>query len=128
MFNQNWLLNNLETGLLLYQIYEFMRITMGAPQCQFWFFVGLSVAAMYGLLRRKRSRELISTTAIVVLPPAITLPFTLDMFAGHSNFSVELGFIVSVVYIMFGFVGFSLAWIPGLVAGYVFGRAIERPD
>jgi hypothetical protein len=109
------------------EIVEFFQVVLGAPQCQFWLFVGLFAGAIYGLLRRKRLRELLFTTAIIALPPMITVPFVAAIFrGGYPNFMEAIAFVVSIFYIMIGFVGFCIAWIPGVALGYLFGLAARR--
>jgi hypothetical protein len=105
-----------------------LSLFFGAPLGQFWLFGGLFVGAIYGLLRRKHRLELFLTTAIVIVPPIVILPFMASMINSHSNFWALVGFMAAVLYVMTGFIGFCMAWIPGVALGYLFGRAIERTD
>ena len=95
---------------------------------QYMLFGGWVVGAIYGHLRRKHRLELFLTTAIVVVPPIVLLPFMASMINSHSNFWVGVGLWVAVLYVMTGLVGFCMAWIPGVALGCLSGRAIERTD
>jgi len=109
-------------------VVEALSLFFGDRLGQFWLFVGLFVGTIYGLLRRKHLQELFWATAIVIVPPIAILPFMASMITSHSGFLAWVGLMAAVLYVMTGFVGFCMAWIPGVALGYLFGRAIERTN
>ena len=112
----------------MHEVVQVLRFVFDVPQGQFWLFVGLLLATIYGLLRRKHRQELFWTTAVVVVPPMIILPLIPSMIVSHSSLVNWIGLTASILYVMTGFVGFCIAWIPGVALGYLFGWAVERPE
>jgi hypothetical protein len=101
---------------------ETLKVLASAPQVKLWFPIGLIAGAFFGALCWGKPRTLFAVTAIVIAPPAILLlPLTgADV----------LAFILLVLYVMTGFIGFCVGWIPGLWIGclYTFSFGRKQSD
>jgi hypothetical protein len=101
---------------------ETLKVLASAPQVKLWFPIGLIAGAFFGALCYGKPRTLFVVTAVVIAPPALLLlPLTR---------ADVLLFILLVLYIMTGFIGFCVGWIPGLWIGclYTFSFGRKQSD
>jgi hypothetical protein len=98
----------------------FLRDVATAPQVQFWLLIGLIAGAIYGCSRFRRPDSLLLTTAMVIGPSL--LYFALFYSVGMN----ALTLILTLIFGMLGFLGFSLGWLPGVLMGSVLGFLIDR--
>ena len=89
------------------------------PPVQAWFPFGILAGALYWPFGSRRPLALIIVTLVIIVPPAI-------WFLVAQNPFELLSFLLSIFYIMTGFIGFCAGWIPGLLVGYLFFAFIRR--
>src|SRR6267378_7220700 len=90
---------------------ESIRALAHAPQVQAWFPFGILAGTLYWPFGLRNPRTLLIVTSLVIIPPAI-----LFLEFGRAGFDVLVLFL-SLFYILAGFIGFCLGWIPGLLIG-----------
>jgi hypothetical protein len=100
--------------------FQFLKAMAAAPQVQIWLFIGLIAGTIYGRSRVRRLDSLLLTTAMVIGPSL--LYFTLFNSVGINPVTL----ILTLIFGMIGFLGFSLGWLPGVLMGYVLGFLIDR--
>ncbi|UPJ49262.1 hypothetical protein IVB30_41000 [Bradyrhizobium sp. 200] len=102
------------------EFFIFLRDMANAPQVQIWLMIGLIAGTIYGRSRFRRPDSLLLTTAMVIGPSLIY--FALFNSVGMNAITL----ILTLIFGMLGFLGFSLGWLPGVLMGCVLGLLIAR--
>ena len=87
------------------EFFETIKALALLPPIQTWFPLGVVTGAAFASYGLRNPRALVIVTSILIVPTATLL------------LNNAIGLLAMMFYVMTGFLGFCVGWIPGLVIG-----------